>query len=352
MNFGIICEFNPFHDGHQYLIDSIKQDGDGIICAMSGNFVQRGDAAVYSKFERAEEAVRRGADLVIELVTPCAVQSAQGFAAAGIRLLESTGICDALTFGAECADIDALRAVANEMNEKDEDIRAALTKGISYPAAVRSAVDSPLLDSPNNVLAIEYLAQTRMDARAVKRIGGGHDSDDAQFSASAIRKNLKDKATLQNCEAAVLYRLRQMTAEGFALLDDVSEGLEHRLAEAVRTATTLDELYTAVKTKRYTLARIRRIILRAWLQIDKQTDREPRYIRVLAMNEKGAALLSEMADKATLPVITRYKDACACGGAVLAQYLNECRYTDWHALCFSPALPCGGDAEHRLRIQK
>lgn len=129
MNLGIICEFNPFHKGHRHLIDSVKNDGDGIICCMSGNFVQRGEPAVYEKFSRAKTAVENGADLVIELPTLCSTQSAQGFAKAGVTLLESTGICDMLCFGAENADTSALKSVAQEIKQRDSEIKEELKKG-------------------------------------------------------------------------------------------------------------------------------------------------------------------------------------------------------------------------------
>ncbi|MBQ9518021.1 MAG: nucleotidyltransferase family protein [Eubacterium sp.] len=351
MNIGIICEFNPFHKGHKYLFDSVKGEGDRIICVMSGNFVQRGEAAAVSKFERAKTAVENGADLVLELVTPCATLSAQGFAQSGIKILENTGICDSIAFGAECDDVDALSAVCEEIRAKDSEIRAALADGCSYPAALRKAVDSPLLDSPNNILAIEYLTCTSLKPIAVKRIGGGHDSDDVDYSASAIRKTMAHKAELKNCERAVLYRLRTMSAEDFADIDDVSEGLENRIAEAVKTAANLDELYDNIKTKRYTHARIRRIILRAFLGITRETDREPRYLRVLAVGDNGKELLSEIGKNATLPVVTRYRDAKQAGGEVLTQFENECRYTDIYALCANEVLPCGEDMTFGLKYK-
>jgi len=352
MNLGIICEYNPFHKGHKYLIDTVKGDGDRVICVMSGNFVQRGEAAVYSKFERAKEAVKNGADLVIELVAPCSTLSAQGFAEAGVGLLEATGICDAIAFGAECDDADELLKISEEIKQRDSDIKEMLKSGMSYPAARRNVTGSPLLDTPNNILAIEYLTCTKLKPVIVKRIGGGHDSDDAEYSASQIRKTLTDKAELKNCERAVLYKLRQMSAEDFSKIEDVSEGLENRIAEAVKVAGSLEELYDSIKTKRYTHSRIRRIILRAFLGITKDTPRTPQYIRVLAMNESGAAMLKDIKEKGTLPVVTRYRDAKACGGSVLTQFENECRYTDIYALCYKSPHPCGEDKKYKLEIIK
>ena len=342
MVYGIICEFNPFHRGHQHLINTVKKDGDLVICAMSGNFVQRGEPAVYNKFTRAEAALMGGADLVIEIPTVFATRSAKGFAEAGVTLLEATGVCDALAFGAECDDVAALQSLAAQLEAADADIKAALAAGVSYPVARKRAIPSPLLDTPNNILALEYLRCTHLQPVAVRRVGGGHDSDDALYSAGAIRQQLPDCeiATLKHCESAVLYRLRTMTAADFAAIEDVSEGLENKIAEAVKTAGSLDELYSLIKSKRYTHARIRRIILRAFLGIQKSDAAAPQYLRILGFNEKGRTLLTQMKNSATLPLIARYSDAKALGGNVMAQFEAESRMSDIYGLCFTPPRPC------------
>ena len=164
---GIICEFNPFHKGHKYLIDTVKKDGAHVVCVMSGSFVQRGECAVYDKFSRAKTAIENGADLVIELPTECSTLSAQGFAEAGVALLEATGICDSIAFGAECGNADELKKVADEIKAHDGEIKAELAKGVSYPTARQNVINSPLLDTPNNILAIEYLSCTDLKPLAV-----------------------------------------------------------------------------------------------------------------------------------------------------------------------------------------
>lgn len=354
MNIGIICEFNPFHSGHQYLINSVKQPGDRVICAMSGNFVQRGEFAVYDKMTRAAVALQNGADLVLELPTPCAVQSAGGFAQAGVALLEATGICGALAFGAECDDLGELQRISREITEKDAQIKSAMAQGLSYPQARKSVITSPLLDTPNNILALEYLRCTTLQPMAVKRIGKGHDSEDATYSASAIRKQLPDGqiASLHHCESAILYKLRTMQAKDFAQIEDVTEGLENRIYEAVQTSATLEELYDTIKTKRYTHSRIRRIILRAFLGIDKNTPKRPQYIRILGFNENGKALLGEIKQHASLPIITRYADAKGCGGDVLAQFEAESRYTDIYNLGFTVPKPRGSEKTDQIIMIK
>ena len=345
MNIGIVCEFNPFHGGHKYLIEKVKSENDRVICVMSGNFVQRGECAVYDKFSRAKTAIENGADLVIELTTEFSTLSAQGFAQAGVKLLEATGVCDSIAFGAECDDLAELERVAKEIVEKDAEIKEELKKGVSYPIARKNVINSPVLDSPNNILALEYLMCTSLKPIAVKRIGKGHDSDDKEYSASEIRKTLsKDEiASLYNIERAILTKLRTMSAEDFREIDDVSEGLENRITEAVKTAESLDSLYNMIKTKRYTHSRIRRIILRAFLGIKKEAQNEPLYIRILAFNNKGRELLKEMKNASKLPLIAKYSDAKQIGGEVLEAFERESLYTDIYNLSFKTPRPAGQD---------
>lgn len=352
MNFGIICEFNPFHMGHKHLIDSVKKDGDCVICAMSGNFVQRGEFAVYDKYERTRTAIENGADLVVELPTVCSTLSAQGFARAGMKLLEATGVCDSIAFGAECDDVRGLQAVANEIIERDDEIKEELKKGISYPQARKNVINSPVLDTPNNILAIEYLTCTKLSPVIVKRIGKGHDSDDELYSASEIRKRLKrdEISTMKACESAILFKLRGMTAEDFSRLDDVSEGLENRIVEAVKTSATLDELYDSIKTKRYTHSRIRRIVLRAFLDIDSNEPKYPKYLHILGFNDKGRELLSKMKKDAELPIISKYSDINKFDDEIKRLYQNECKYTDIYNLGFTPPKPCGTEQTSKIVI--
>lgn len=350
MNFGIICELNPLHAGHKYLFDSCKKDDSSIICALSGNFVQRGEFAVYDKFRRARTAVENGADLVIEIPALCTVQSAQGYAKAGVEILEATGICDCLAFGAECDDTDELKAIANEIKEKDELIKKELKKGVSYPVARRNAVNSPLLDTPNNVLAIEYLTYTTLEAKAIKRIGKGHDTDDKEYSASEIRKHLDESeiSTMKNCEKAILYKLRTMTAEDFLQIEDVSEGLENRIVKAVASSVSLEELYDNIKTKRYTHSRIRRIVLRAFLGITKDMPKEPQYLHILAFNDRGRELLAQMKKTARLPIITKYGNIAT--SEVKELFDLECKFTDIYNLGFKEPKPCGEEQRTKIEI--
>ncbi|MGN1421524.1 MAG: nucleotidyltransferase family protein [Eubacterium sp.] len=352
MTAGIICEFNPFHKGHKYLIDTVKKDCDNVVCVMSGNVVQRGEFAVYDKFTRAKTALENGADLIIDLPCAYSLMSAEGFAKYAVHLLEACGIVDKIAFGAECEDAALLKETADSIEDKKQEIIEEMKNGVSYPVARKNVIKSDILDYPNNILAVEYIRHTRLPYMAVKRIGKGHDTDDELYSASAIRSTLdtSEICTLKNCEIAVLARLRSMTAEDFLQIDDVTEGLENRIVQAVKTAENLEELYDSIKTKRYTHSRIRRIILKSYLGITKEYSCDVPYIRVIGFNEKGRELLSEMKEKATLPVISKFSDVKNLDEKGQRLFELECHCTDLYNLGFSVPKPCGLEQKSRIVI--
>lgn len=349
---GIVCEFNPFHKGHKYLIDSVKTNkDDAVICCMSGNFVQRGEFAVFDKFKRTETAIENGADLVIELPTAFATLSAEGFCRAGVKLIEATGIADRIAFGAENDNLDRLSEAAKKLNSVSiqKEIAKEMKTGISFPKARSIVLNTDILDYPNNILAVEYLKAASLPCCAVKRIGKGHDSDDQEYSASAIRNKLNKNeiSSIYNCETAVLSKLRTMCADDFRKISDVSEGLENKIEKAVKEATSLDSLYNLIKSKRYTHSRIRRIILRAYLGIAETYDEAP-YIRILGFNEKGRALLSKMKFTASKPIVTRQRD---CTEESLPFFMQECRFTDLYNLGYKNPLPCGTEQRSQIIIK-
>ncbi|MBR3620949.1 MAG: nucleotidyltransferase family protein, partial [Clostridia bacterium] len=313
---GIIAEFNPFHNGHEYLINKARESGyDNVIAIMSGNFVQRGEPAVFETGVRTGAALRAGADLVIQLPVIYALSGARNFARGSAGILDATGIVDTLAFGSECADGEKLEKTADLLrgNTLDEAIKSGLSGGITYAAARENAlraVNPELADiirEPNNILAIEYISALKtlgsnMKTAALKRTVG-HDSQEKSgsfASASSIRKMIYsgedfygfvpafykeftdiNAVSFNKFETAVLCKLRNMKAEEIALLPDISEGIENRIYKAAQTASTLEELYFSAKTKRYTLARIRRIVLCALIGITREDAAlEPPYIRI------------------------------------------------------------------------
>ena len=370
----IICEYNPFHNGHKFLIESVKSRTDNAVVAiMSGSFNQRGDVAIFDKFRRAETTVRNGADLVIELPTVYAVSSAQNFASAGVQIAIALGCADELCFGAE-DDIELLKKAADIFFDDsfNELVKRNMGGGDYYPQAVSKAASElapelgDVLTKPNNILAVEYikaLRDTDIQPFAVRRKGAAHDTDEISddiASASKIREmilsgedvsklipptDLSHSANMKNFENQILYKLRTMSKAELSKLPDVSEGLENRLYDYIRSAKSVDELISKVKTKRYTHARLRRIIIAAFLNINADMPKLPvPYLRVLAMNNKGAELLGAIKQSGTLPLITNVADGYGrLDGQAKEIFDTDLRATDLHSLATDEIRPCGED---------
>ncbi len=330
---GIIAEYNPFHNGHKYHIEETRKltDAEGVIVVMSGHFVQRGEYAICDKWSRAKMAIKGGADLVVELPAVYSCQSAEYFARGAVSILESLK-CNYLSFGTEAENTEEIIKIAEYLKNPDEKFRKtleeSLKKGASYPKALSDALGNDTVNTPNNVLAIEYLKQIKnMKPVGVKRQGSLHDGKGsasdirAKINANENAENLMpDTSTVifgnalkANCEIyekLVLYKLRTINADELKNVPDVNEGLENRIIQMSHKATTLDELLELVKTKRYTMARIRRILTNALLGITKEDIiKSPEYIRVLAMNKKGMQILSDLRDNTDIPIITKVADA-------------------------------------------
>ncbi|MDR1065163.1 MAG: nucleotidyltransferase family protein, partial [Oscillospiraceae bacterium] len=324
---GIICELNPAHGGHAELISKTRaaHPGAAIIAAMSPNFVQRGEPAIYSKIRRAVSALELGVDLVIELPTPFALLSAEGFARAGVSLLYSTGVVGALAFGSESGEIETLvRAAGILSSEACEGLtRRGLALGKSYGAARRSAFGelsggSDILELPKNMLGIEYIRAARaqnagLDFFCVKREPG--------ISSALIRLGLRESGDddimlPEMLDGAILSRLRVMTAADFKKISGAGDGIAERAAKYARTAGSFADAAAAVKTKRYTLSRVRRFLLRAALGIREGQPETPPYIRVLAAAGAGRALLREISRASSLPVITKPALGRRLGGEI------------------------------------
>ena len=372
---GVVCEFDPLHRGHERLLRRAGESGRVLVCAMSGNFTQRGGAACVEKFARAEMAVRCGADLVVELPTPWAMATAEKFADGGVSLLAQCGV-KTLYFGSECGDTDALWATAEALLRADvhRAIRLEMDGGLPYAAARKAVLEretglGALLAQPNNTLAVEYLKAIRRrglaaDAITVRREDGGHHGT---ASASHIRALLAagqeakafalmppqaadilgremkkglapaDPARL---ERAMLARLRLMNEHDFASYDSGGEGLYRRVYRAVQEGGSLGDILTRATTKRYPTARVRRMLWAAFLNLEPPSAEVP-YIRVLAATEAGRKLLRQMQDSGA-PVLTKAADVGRLGPAARALFTREARRTDVYTLAASP-LPCGSD---------
>ena len=336
---GIICEYNPLHLGHKKQLDTIRalRGSDcGIICLMSGNFVQRGAPAIVDKSLRAKAAILSGADLVLELPVTVALSSAEGFAAGGVHILRR--FCDELCFGAESADEKALLDTAKALlsDAFSPTLRDHLDTGKSFPAARAAALDAmgldgSLLATPNNILAVEYckaiLSQNSvMRPLPIHRAGSYHDEavDTENPSATAVRRLILNGQDWRSCipasarevfegaplhslaagERAILARLRTMTDDEFEALPYGSEGLWRKLMHASRSHATLEQIAAATKSKRYTRTRIDRMILCAFLGLTaSDLSAPPPYARVLAFNNKGREILKTARNHGDFPNI-------------------------------------------------
>ncbi len=340
---GIVCEYNPFHNGHLYHINHVREFADAIVCVMSGNYVQRGEPAIIRKHLRAKAAVLNGADLVIELPTPWSTASAECFASGAIHVLTMLPSITHLSFGCETNNIDLLIKTAKILNSHDFSIKLKekLQHGISFAAARSEAVAeidpkcSKILELPNNILGIEYLkALNNLNSEIlpmpILRKFVAHDSEDilGEFaSASAIRTLIKAQktadfsqilpcfseifeeisrgfapASIENAERAILAVLKRMSADDYLSYPDVSEGLHKKIKLAATSSSGFSEAVEKIKSKRYAHARIRRILLRIFLGVTSDyLLQKPPYLRVLALNDTGRALL----DGCTAPIITK-----------------------------------------------
>lgn len=381
---GVIAEFDPFHKGHARLFGQVRErfPGCAVAVAMSGSFTQRGGAASCSKQDRARMALDCGADLVLLLPVTFACASAERFARGGVELLRHVGVTT-LAFGSECGDLNVLQRAADALDNDAYHglLKEALERGVSFASAREKAVrtivgkDAEALHRPNDLLAVEYLRALRgtgVRPLPIQRRGAAHNSENISgetASASAIRTLLYKgrfsdaaekmpspagtlllkltaqggaPADLRRCDAALLAALRQTTAEDFARLPDVSEGLEHRLYRAAQAAVSGEDFCARAKTKRYAYARIRRILLWNWLGI-RQEDCPGRipFAQVLALNETGRGLLHGRKKSLSIPLIARPTDGKKLTGEARRQFALEQRADDLWGLCL-PVIRPGG----------
>ena len=396
---GIIAEYDPFHKGHAAHIAATKAKSGGnathVVAVISGHFTQRGEPALLSKFCRTEMALAAGVDLVLELPLPWAMAPAEQFAAGGVAILKALGCVDLLSFGSECGEIDTLKTLANLADTPDYQtiLKEKLASGLPYAAASQATAANLVgekvataLASPNNTLGIEYLrAATRQranfEAFTLLRQGALH-NENAPNQGIAAASLLRSLVLAGNTEEAVTYMpeateallkqailngsapankqrledsvptlLRRMKVDDFAALPWLSEGLENRLYNLSRTAADYDTLLEQLKTRRYPIARLRRVIWSAVLGLTaKDTTDLPPYIRVLGMNTRGREILSVA--NPTLPILTRTAQLEELDQRCRRVFELECIATDLHALTKPTPAPCGTDHTHKLCIKE
>ena len=359
---GIVCEYNPFHNGHLYHLEELKKitGSNYSIAIMSGNFTQRGSTAIIDKWSRAETALKAGIDLVIELPTLYSISSAENFADGAIHILDSLKIVDYVGFGAETSDIDVLDNIADVLYNEPRAYKTLLShelnKGISFPKARENALLIYLnnirkyvnvVSAPNNILGIEYIKALKKYKSIIKpvsiaRFEAGH--NDLSYksniaSGTTIRNIIKNgnfdilrrlvpestysilmdniKQThvipdLSVFEKQIFYNLRKMSIEEIKELSDVTEGLEFSITKPVNSCNSIYEFLNIIKSKRYTSTRLQRILLYSLLGITKKdmelSKKVTPYIKVLGLNNKGKFMISEIAKaNPKLEIITSVK---------------------------------------------
>lgn len=394
---GIVAEYNPFHQGHAHHIARTRAADGGcgathIAVVMSGHFVQRGEPALLPKHWRVRAALAGGADLVLELPTAWALSSAEGFAYGAAALLDALGCVEILSFGSECGDIAALKGAADalELPRFSQLLAYHLEGGIPFPEARQKAVAelrsegvASLFGEANNTLGIEYIKALRRLGSSIRpftipRFGPNHDASlprgdvaSASYLRTLVRAGrllsalpympaasveLLSQAAQQGqapadparIERAVLARLRRMGKEMFAALPGISEGLENRLYNAARQAGSLEELLELIKTRRYPLTRLQRLVWAAFLGIPGDMAQnpdggwnKPPYLRVLGANDRGLEILR--AAKPALPILARPTHIDRLDDRARAVLALECRAADLYALALPKPYPCGSE---------
>ncbi len=359
---GIVAEYNPFHNGHLYQLNYSKKitNSKYSVAVISGNFTQRGSTSLIDKWSKAEIAIKNGIDLVIELPLLYSISSAENFADGAVKILNSLGIVDYISFGTESGDISSLKTISDILVSEPEKYKSFLTAelnmGLSFPKARENAlsmyfhnskVNANILSSPNNILGVEYLKalkkynssiipltlkRTSVDynettykndiasSTAIRNIVKNKKFDILskvipQGSFSLINENIKNGHIVPDLsvfEKEIIYNLRKMSIKDISNLPDVNEGLEYSIKKAVNSCNTIDELLSNIKSKRYTITRLQRILLYSLLEITKDdmdiSKKITPYIRILGFNNNGKYLLSKIAkENPNLEIITSVK---------------------------------------------
>lgn len=393
---GVVAEYNPFHNGHAHHLEKTRAHNGGceathIVAVMSGSFVQRGEPAILSKFDRARMALLSGVDLVLELPTPWCLSSAEGFAFGAVSLLHSLGCVDHISFGSEAGTLAPLQRVVSVMETPRYAtlLKYFMESGISFPEAqykalaeIAGATTAAVLKTPNNVLGVEYLKALKrlnspIEPFTIPRQGSAHDSlapigdvasasylrtllsadrlinalpylpAPAAAALSDAAQNGRLPADVKLLERAVLSRLRLLSVDDWKAVPGIAEGLENRAYNATRTAQSLEELEERIKTKRYPLTRVRRLIWSAYLDIPAgYASTRPPYARVLAANERGKEILS--AAHPDVPLLYRASQVGKLSEACQTLWALENHVTDLYNVAFPKPLPCGTDCTQGL----
>ncbi|MEN8075473.1 nucleotidyltransferase [Clostridioides difficile] len=356
---GIITEYNPFHNGHLYHLTEARKNtnADGIICIMSGNFVQRGGPAIIDKWKRTEMALNNGVDLIIELPTFYAVSSAEFFAKGAVSILNSLGIVDNIFFGSECGDINKLIEISQVLVNEDCTYKSILKKNLDKGLTFAKARENSLIEylnndeindillSSNNILGIEYVKSilklnSSIKPMTLKREGSKYNDRELSSSfssATSIREALKNNNSIENLvnlipnESYKIFSKLQEDQYSFVFDEDmfkfikykiqtncinfnnlyeITEGLDNKIMKEINNSNTYDEFILNIKSKRYTYSKISRLLTHIYLGLDDNSfvsinNPTNLYARVLGFNKTGREILSLIKANSTIPLITK-----------------------------------------------
>lgn len=338
---GIICEYNPFHNGHLYHLNKVKEmfPNQPIIVILGGNFLQRGEPSIINKWDKTKIALHYGADLVIELPYPFASQSADLFAKGSIQLLNHLHVND-LVFGSESNKIDNLKMMADiQLNNPSYQklVKEYITKGVNYPTALSKAlgdITGKVIDTPNDILGISYIREimalkSKINPHTIQRTNDYHslELDNDIVSATSIRNALKNKQVITKYVPKETYQSLQSNLHfiddyypflKYKILSDlnnlikyqtVDEGIENRIKKYIIKSNSLDQLIMNIKTKRYTYNKIRRMLTHIMCNFTKEEAskmKEIEYIRVLGLSDLGQTYLKSIKKEISIPILTNY----------------------------------------------
>jgi len=339
---GIICEYNPFHNGHIYHIEKIKEifPDSLIVLVMSGNFTERGEISLINKWNKTKIALNHNVDLILELPFPYATESADTFADGAIRILSYFNI-DYLIFGSECDDINKFIELAQiQLNHPDYNnlVKEYLDFGYNYPTSMSKALNDLCdytINTPNDLLGLSYVKQiilqeSNIKPLTIKRTNNYHDTNLSNeiTSATSIRKALENNQNISNYvpndvleylentsyQERFFHLLKYKLISEIDELDkymDISEGIDKRIKKFILKSKNYDELIENIKTKRYTYNRLNRMFIHILTNYTKEKSmnfKRINYIKILGFNKKGSELIKEIKNEAFIPIITNYSD--------------------------------------------
>ena len=336
MTIGIICEYNPFHNGHIYHINKIKSmcPNCTIVAVMSGAITQRGDISIINKWDKAEIALKYGIDLVVELPFVYAVESADMFAKGAIQILNELGI-DKIVFGSESNDINKLKFLAQiQLSNDYEKLIKNYSKELSYPEASAKALNDLAkvnLNTPNDILGVSYIREIiknnyKIEAESIKRTNDYNSKElDEIASATSIRYAIKNninikkyvpKETLDKIDKSLdldnyfnYIKYKIVSTDDLTYIFGIDEMIAPRIKKAIKNSNSLEELINNIKTKKYSYNRIKRIIIYILIDFKKDDFNDINYIRILGFTKKGKAHLSKLKKQIKLPLITNYSNS-------------------------------------------